>query len=878
MDEVVLASAQRGEDGMDDRYEAYAMADPSFYDAMHSDATAGPPFATARRPLPEGWRRAEQAEWFMFTPGGLRLPAQGWKIHASATMDGADRVLDAVWDHCVAHGIAFKFLRSRPALLARVSKYAARGLSGKLATIYPVDERACEEILTELGAVLDGEPGPYILSDLRWGAGPLFVRYGGFVNRYGTDEHGEVVPVIADADGALVPDRRGPVFAVPPWVRLPDFLAPHLAARNAVTVAGLPYAIERVLHFSNGGGVYLARDTRTGAAVVLKEARPHAGLDARGHDAVRRLDREYDTLRRLAGVPGVPRVHEVFWLGEHRFLAMEYVDGVTLSAAIVERYPLVDPNAGPAAYAAYTDWALGIFGRVEATMAGIHARRVVYGDLHLHNIVVRPDGAVTLLDFEVASDVDTATRPGLASQGFAAPRGAVGFAIDAYAQACLRLALFLPMTPLLGLHRPKAREYARVIADHFPVPDSFLARGVDVIVPPDTPAVPVPRIEVDPTEWPRLRDRLARAIVASATPDREDRLFPGDVEQFAVGGLGLAHGAAGVLYALDVTGAGRHERFERWLADRAVAPAAGTRLGLYDGLSGVAFALDHLGHRQAALDVVDVCLRDMDSLGPDLAAGLSGLGLVLLHLADRTGEPGLRRAGLRAADRVATQVADLTADPTAEWLHAGLMRGAAGAAVLLTRAYDDTGDSSYLDGAAAALRVDLDRCVRRDTGALEVDEGWRTMPYLEAGSVGIGLALDEYLARRDDDELADAGRGIDVAASSPMYILPGLFSGRAGIIVYLAARSASPTTDAAVAAQVRALAWHALPYADGLAFPGHALLRLSMDLATGTAGVLLALGAAHDPAPARTPALPAWPARPARAELAQSDSVALATG
>jgi hypothetical protein len=862
---------------MDDRYEAFAMVDPSFYDAMHSDATAGPPFATAGRPLPDGWRRAEQAEWFTLTPPGLRLPDQGWKIHASATMDGADRVLDAVWDHCVPRGIAFKFLRSRAALLARVSKYAPRGLSGKLVTIYPVDERACEEILTDLGAALDGEAGPYILSDLRWGAGPLFVRYGGFVSRFGTDEHGEVVPVIADADGRLVPDRRGPVFAVPSWVRLPEFLAPHLAARNAVTVAGLPYEIERVLHFSNGGGVYLAHDRRSGEAVVLKEARPHAGLDARGHDAVRRLDREHDTLRRLAGVPGVPRVHEAFWLGEHRFLVMEHVDGPTLAAAVVARYPLVDPVAGPSAYAEYTDWALGIFARVEATMAGIHARGVVYGDLHLHNIVVRADGTVTLLDFEVASDVDGATRPGLANQGFAAPRGAVGFAIDAYAMACLRLALFLPMTSLLGLHRPKAREYARVIADHFPVPDAFLARGVDVIVPPDTPAAPVPRIEADPADWPRLRDQLARAIVASATPERDDRLFPGDVEQFAVGGLGLAHGAAGVLYALDVTGAGRHERFERWLADRAVAPDPGTRLGLYDGLSGVAFALDHLGHRQAALDVMDVCLRDTGSLGPDLAGGLAGVGLALLHLADRTGEPALRRAGLRAADLVAERIGG-----AAQWPSAGLMRGAAGPAVLLVRAYDDTGDPSYLDGAAAALRADLRRCVRRDNGALEVDEGWRTMPYLDAGSVGIGLALDEYLARRDDDELADAGRGIDVAASSPMYILPGLLSGRAGIIVYLAARSAAPVTDPAVAAQVRALAWHALPYGGGLAFPGHALLRLSMDLATGTSGVLLALGAVHGAAPVRTPPLPAWPARPApmrpaRAEPAPSDSVAVAT-
>ncbi len=45
-------------------------------------------------------------------------------------------------------------------LLGRLSKYAPRGHSGKLVTIYPTDERACEAILTELGERLDGEAEP----------------------------------------------------------------------------------------------------------------------------------------------------------------------------------------------------------------------------------------------------------------------------------------------------------------------------------------------------------------------------------------------------------------------------------------------------------------------------------------------------------------------------------------------------------------------------------------------------------------------------------------------------------------------------------------------------------------------------------------------
>ena len=51
------------------------------------------------------------------------------------------------------------------------------------------------------------------------------------------------------------------------------------------------------------------------------------------------------------------------------------------------------------------------------------------------------------------------------------------------------------------------------------------------------------------------------------------------------------------------------------------------------------------------------------------------------------------------------------------------------------------------------------------------------------------------------------------------------------------------------------LAWHALPYRDGIAFPGEQLLRLSMDLGTGTAGVLAAVAASQPIDPVRLPLL-----------------------
>jgi glutamate synthase (NADPH/NADH) large chain len=74
-------------------------------------------------------------------------------------------------------------------------------------------------------------------------------------------------------------------------------------------------------------------------------------------------------------------------------------------------------------------------------------------------------------------------------------------------------------------------------------------------------------------------------------------------------------------------------------------------------------------------------------------------------------------------------------------------------------------------------------------------------------------------------------------------------------MLHLAGRSPSPLTDPGVIKQLKNLAWHVLPYADGYAFPGGALLRLSMDLATGTAGVLLAIGSVLHDEPVHLPLL-----------------------
>ncbi|MFJ9927657.1 class III lanthionine synthetase LanKC [Streptomyces misionensis] len=872
---------------MDKRYEVYALTDGHFYDTPDrlsaADGTAAPLFPTACRTVPDGWRAARSGDWLTLTPLGADgtpppAPAQGWKIHSSATAENAEEIAGIVWDYCVPRRIPFKFVPGPHLLHLRNAKYAGRDTSGKFVTVYPDGEEQLQRVLEELGARLEGFQGPYILTDLRWGEGPLYVRYGAFARRYVVDERGTLVLAVEDGTGRLVPDRRAPSFQVPEWVTLPEFLRPHLAARNTTTVGELPYRIEKALHFSNGGGVYAGTDTRDGRRVVLKEARPHAGLAADGADAVARLEREKAALERVAGTGVVPEVRDWFTLGDHRFLVMDFLDGRPLNSFFAERHPLLTADPDPAKVAAYTAWALRIHAAVERAVATVHARGLVFNDLHVFNIMVAPDEeSVFLIDFEAAAPATDNARQTVANPGFFAPPDRRGTDVDRYALACLRLALFLPVTTLFVVDRGKAAHLAEVIAGEFPdVPRAFLDEAVaEITRAPGERAArrsrPAP--PVVPGDWPYSRDSMVKAVLASATPERDDRLFPGDIAQFSDGGgLGLAHGAAGVLYALRAAGAARYEEGERWLLDHTAPPPPGTPLGLYDGLAGVALFLDGLGHRQRALDLVEGVLREnWRGLSAELHGGLAGLGLVLDHLAGTTGESALRAHAAEAAEILVRRLAEPVPDTPRR--RAGLLRGATGPALFLLRRYERTGEEHLLASAAEALRRDLAMCVRQEvTGGLEVDEGWRTLPYLGDGSAGMGMVLDDLLAAKvpdPDGEFARARDGILTSATSRFYAQPGLFQGRAGMILHLARSGAPGATPQRLTRQIEALGWSAMSYQGQLAFPGHQMMRLSMDLATGTAGCLLALSSALDDGrTAHLPFLPPPPAAPIRGSAA----------
>ncbi|MEU6481278.1 class III lanthionine synthetase LanKC [Streptomyces sp. NPDC047017] len=822
------------------RHLGYCPAGTPYFDLPATAAAHEDDFPATSQDLPEGWTRAPGAEWVVMTPPNAGLPRQGWKIHVSATLGNAGHILDVVHRYCVAEGVMFKYLRGPGVLKRRNSKYGDRSASGKFVTVYPVDDGHLARVLDELGGLLEGQEGPYILSDLRWRGGPLYVRYGGFVLQAVRAENGELVYCIEDPQGELVPDRRGPGFRPPEWVTLPDCLAEAVAARDSGTLGDFPYRVTSALHFSNGGGVYRGVDTRTGADVLLREARPHAGLDADGRDAVARHRQEHWALDRLQGLPCVPELLDYRKGHEHYFLVRAYVEGRALSKELLDRNPLLrgrDSAAEPEVFAAYTDWALRVLARIEEGVRGLHDRGVVFGDLHPGNILIGPgdDGAeVTFIDFETASDAADEAVQHMGAVGFMAPAGYMGRAVDRYALGCLRLALFAPLAAAVPWTPGRAQELLDMIAGHFPVPAGFAGRvradlGLD---DPGRPVWTAPRAG----DWPALRAELVQGVLAGASPERTDRLFPGDAEQFftPLGGAGFAYGAAGVLWALDRAGATAGAGHLDWLAERA-RTARDPAPGFFRGLAGIAYALDGLGRPADASDLLDrITDADLDRLDDSLYDGLAGVGLTRLHLA--RGDAGRLPGVLDIAARLTDRPADRERPPL------GLVRGPSGAALFLLRLYERTGQPELLDGAEQRLRADLRRLGWDGTG-FPPDSAGR-LPLVASGSGGTGLVLHDLLRHRPDPGLTRARDAIRDATSLPFCSQAGLFHGRAGVLqVHLRLTDGRP--DAAVLrAHLDGLALHAVHDRGRLAFLGQQCLRISADLATGTAGVLLALHAA----------------------------------
>jgi tRNA A-37 threonylcarbamoyl transferase component Bud32 len=697
-------------------------------------------------------------------------------------------------------------------------KHAARVQSGKFCTLYPPTEECARAALERLSADLTGVSGPYVLTDRRYGDSEcVSYRYGAFRGRTRVDAEGFGVHTMLGQDGEEVDDDRRPSFHLPAGVTDP-FRAPGTtAAAGPVTLGG--YTFEAVVQHSNAGGAYRFT-TKDGTPVFAKEAKAHNGYTADGADAKARLTAEYLVLRAIhARAPGLcPAPVEVFHHWEHTYLVTERVPGMPLYRWMVTNNPAVTIAPDAEDLAAYHSRCTALLDQLDTQLRRLHELGYVFVDLSPTNVLVDDDDRVRLVDFEAVQRIDDVRRiMGTPGYQHPDPRAAAERdprELDRYGLSALALLLVFPLHEVV--------ERAPAVLEHLHATLSELA--------------PVP-----PRLWQwatRVHDRVAAtptpadALVAMARPAHPAWVYPTSPLGHQTDTRAPAAGTAGVLYALHRAGRPADPVIVARLREEALRAAETCAPGLLYGTAGVAGVLAVLGEGEAADTLFAAAARHP----------LNDTSATLLRHHRRTGDQRWLDLAHRLLDRLP---ADLT-PRLGRTTRSGLVAGRPGVALALYDLYRATGDERHFDRGMALLREELAFAQPLPVGGLgfkTAQADRRVYPYLFAGSAGYAAVLSRYHAHRPDD-LGEVLEQCLRACTIRFAVFPGLFPGLAGLAVTLAdagTRLGRPDLHTTALDSARGLFRYPVPHAGGVGWLGEPGQRLSADLWSGSAGILLAL-------------------------------------
>ncbi|WP_051970922.1 class IV lanthionine synthetase LanL [Kitasatospora azatica] len=721
----------------------------------------------------DGWSVQESGVWCRVEPPVVERRVQGWKLHVSATRLSAPEVLTRAAEVLIRGGCAFKCARDLALTEEMTSHRYDRAQCGKFITAYPRDDDHFRELAAALDAATAGLPGPAVLSDRPYRPGSLVhFRYGAFYGVPTLTADGVHEVRLQAPDGTAVPDPRKPWFSPPAWA-VPPIEAKPAPAPAKPAADGTPtepkpvlindrYVVREAITFSARGGVYRALDQRTGADVVVKQARAHVGVGLPAGDARDALRQEARTLARLSGLAA--ELVEFFEADGHAFLVESLVEGQPLTRYVQERLAADGEAFDPGEV-------LRLARDLTALVTEIHHRGLVYQDFTPNNVIVTPDDRLVLIDPEHAAPVgDWAVHA--YTPGFGAPEQVLSrryarvddAAVDLFALGAVFCYLATGLTPAYLEDEPKTRtpreRTAHLLdraADHYPAvallapailglmaqdpadrwplakvahylaTTQELATAQDPAARTFEPALPAWPAPDEPLRRRMLDDGLAH-LVATMDPDADERLWESSAFAATADTLAVQHGAAGVLALLTRADAALDrpelrvavERAARWTDDRLTRVQH--RLpGLYFGRSGTAWALHdaarHLGDAELAARAEDFVLSlPVRWPNPDVCHGAAGAGFAQLHLWRATGREeflarvadcadGLLDCAERTDGSVYWQVAPDLDSNLAGIRQLGFGHGVAGVGAFLLAAWQATGRQPYLDLAVEAGRT-----------------------------------------------------------------------------------------------------------------------------------------------------------------------------
>ncbi|MEY2966950.1 MAG: hypothetical protein RLY50_1000, partial [Actinomycetota bacterium] len=162
------------------------------------------------------------------------------------------------------------------------------------------------------------------------------------------------------------------------------------------------YRIERRIGRGGMADVFLARDVLLDRQVAIKVLFPEHATDP---NFVERFRREAQSVAQL-NHPNIVSVYDWGQTGNTYFMAMEYVDGITLAEHLKRNNGKLTPKG-----------AARIAAEVAAALAFAHRSGVVHRDIKPGNILIARNTAIKVVDFGIARAMDAAHDAALTQDG-----------------------------------------------------------------------------------------------------------------------------------------------------------------------------------------------------------------------------------------------------------------------------------------------------------------------------------------------------------------------------------------------------------------------------------------------------------------------------
>ena len=347
-------------------------------------------------------------DWAYSRSGRRDDPAQGWKLHVSATIRSAAEVFARTEPILRGNDAFFKVPCRLELLRSLNSGLGDFSQIGKFLTVYPRSIDEALRLARELHRTTRGLPGPRIPFDAQYRKGSLvYYRYGAFRRPVGAR-----AGFILDPKGKHYRDKRAPGRAVPRWIQDPFQKTPPKSS-NWRGLISRQLLVFRAKAQRGKGGVYEALDLSVWPVreVIVKEGRRHGETNWDGRDGYALVEHEARVLRKLrkTGIP-VPGILREFTHNGNRYLVLEKIIGRALVAT---------RRLHPARTSSRR--AKRVLELLEPILSRIHATGWTWRDCKPSHILVH-SGSVRLIDFEGACRIDQTESLPWGSPDYVPPR------------------------------------------------------------------------------------------------------------------------------------------------------------------------------------------------------------------------------------------------------------------------------------------------------------------------------------------------------------------------------------------------------------------------------------------------------------------------